>query len=309
MLVTAKKLLNTAQRSGYAVGAFNVDNLEMIQAVVRAANVCKSPAIIATSESSIHYAGLEVMKAIVTILTQGKTPFALHVDHGKDISLIKKCIDAGWTSVMYDGSLLPYAENIRNTKAVAAYAHKRGVSVEGELGALKVQEDGEGGVDSFTDPSKAAEFVDATGIDSLAIAIGTSHGAFKAKDGVHLDYERLKKIRKTVTIPLVLHGASSLPASLQKKMHQTCSAIQDCMRLEGARGIPPAAIKKCIKLGIAKVNIGTDLRASFVAGIRSALLEHSMSYDERDMLQEARELIEKTIRERMILFGSIGKAK
>ena len=310
MLVTTKKILRHAERNAYAVGAFNIDNLEMLQAVVWAARSQKSPAIIATSESSIRYAGAEVLKTITDKLTAGAIPFALHLDHGKDSKLIKHCIDIGWTSVMYDGSLFPYKENVKNTRAVVAYAHARGVSVEAELGALHVQEDGEGSAAStMTDPKQAKEFVRATGIDSLAIAIGTSHGAFKASGAVQLDYARLKAIRAHIRIPLVLHGASSLPASLQKKMHKLCKNIHDCLRLEGAQGVSPVAIKKCISLGIAKVNTGTDLRASFVAGIRESLLTHTMSYDERDFLKGARDLVQKTVEERMALFGSSNRTK
>lgn len=309
MLVSTKKLLIAAQKSGYAVGAFNIDNLEMLQAVVRAAHTCASPAIIAVSESSLAYAGAAVVRAMVDVITKGKIPFALHIDHGKDIALIKKCIDLGWTSVMYDGSLLPYEENVKHTKAVVAYARPKGVSVEAELGALKIQEDGDGTAkNSFTDPRQAAAFVRTTRIDCLAIAIGTSHGAFKAKTAVTLDFERLKKIRQVVSIPLVLHGASSLSQSLQKKMHQTCESLHDCLRLEGAHGVPSSILKKCIHYGISKINVGTDLRAAFVAGMRSSLLEHTMSYDEREMLADARALIEKTVAERMTLFGSAGKA-
>ncbi|MEK7648464.1 MAG: class II fructose-bisphosphate aldolase [Patescibacteria group bacterium] len=311
MLVSSRSLLLKAQKGGYAIGAFNIDNLEMVQAVVRAAINKQSPAIIATSESSIAYAGgPAVLKALVSIVTQGRIPFVLHLDHGKDIALIKQCIDIGWTSVMYDGSLLPYDQNIKNTQEVVAYAHKHHVSVEAELGALKVQEDGETGAEQhFTDPDQADVFVRTTGVDSLAIAIGTSHGAFKAKGDVRLDYSRLKKIQQRVRVPLVLHGASTLSRSLQKKMHKNCEDLNDCLRLEGAHGIRPSAIRKCISLGIAKVNVGTDLRASFVAGIRESIIEHPTSYDERDFFKDARNLIQKTIEERMVLLSSAGKAK
>ncbi len=310
MLVTTKKLLIQAQRGRYAIGAFNIDNLEMIQAVVNAARNQKSPAIIAISESTIRYAGMEALTVLIGSVTRGRIPFALHLDHGKDLALIKKCIDLGWTSVMYDGSLLSFEKNIQNTKIIVDYAHKRSVSVEAELGALKVQEDGEGEAEShFTDPKQAGVFVGATHIDSLAIAIGTSHGAFKAKGAVKLDFARLKTIRKTVSIPLVLHGASSLPLSLQKIMHHACQELHDCLRLEGAHGVSPATIKKCISLGISKVNVGTDLRASFVAGLRRSLLEHTLSYDERDFLGDARAFVQKTVEERMKLLGSVDKAK
>lgn len=309
MLVSSKKILQSAQKGGYAVGAFNVDNLEMTQAVVEAAKACKSPAIIATSESAIAYVGAETLKEIVRTLTKGSIPFVLHLDHGKNIRLIKRCIDLGWTSVMYDGSLLPFKKNINNTQIVVRYAHTRGVSVEAELGALTVQEDGNEKGRSSTDPQQAAEFVRLTRIDSLAVAIGTTHGAFKAKDSVKLDYERLKKIRKNVSIPLVLHGASSLPHSLQIAMHFMCENLHDCMRLEGAQGVSGAVIKKCISLGIAKVNVGTDLRTSFVAGLRTSLLKHTATNDERDLLGDARNAVRKIVERRMELFGSAGMSK
>jgi len=309
MLVSSRVLLKKAQRGRYAIGAFNIDNLEMVQAVIEAATSLKSPAIIATSESSIRYAGMNVLYSLIAAATKGPVPFVLHLDHGKDISLIQKCIKAGWTSVMYDGSLLPYEQNVKQTKSIALYAKKYNVSVEAELGALKAQEDGEQSQKSFfTDPSQASTFVQSTGIDSLAIAIGTSHGAFKAPHTVTLDYERLTSIRKAVSVPLVLHGASSLSIGLQKKMHATCLKIDDCLRLEGAHGVSVSAIKKCIALGIVKVNVGTDLRASFVAGVRSALLKHTTSIDERDLLGEARDLVRKTIEEKIRNFGSAGKA-
>ncbi len=309
MLVSATALLKKAQRGRYAIGAFNIDNLEMVQAVIEAATSLKSPAIIATSESSIRYAGMHVLYSLIAAATKGPVPFVLHLDHGKDISLIQKCIKAGWTSVMYDGSLLSYEQNIKKTQTIASFAKKYNVSVEAELGALKAQEDGEQSKKSFfTDPAQASAFVRATNIDFLAIAIGTSHGAFKAPHTVKLDYARLAAIRKTVSVPLVLHGASTLSVGLQKKMHATCSKIDDCLRLEGAHGVSAPTIKKCIALGIAKVNVGTDLRASFVAGVRSALLEHTTSIDERDLLTEARDLVRKTVEERIRLFGSAGKA-
>lgn len=310
MLVPSKKVLQSAQKDGYAVGAFNADTLEMVQAIVQAAKARTSPAIIATSESAIAYVGAETLKEIVRTLTKGNIPFVLHLDHGKNIRLIKHCIDLGWTSVMYDGSLLPFRTNIKNTQTVARYAHERGVSVEAELGALTVQEEGdEKTQSSFTDPQQAAEFVNATRIDSLAVAIGTTHGAFKAKNSVKLDYRRLKEIRNAVAIPLVLHGASSLPRSLQAAMHFMCENVHDCMRLEGAQGVSSAAIKKCVSLGIAKVNVGTDLRAAFVAGLRNSLLQHTASYDERELLRDARSAVQKIIEQRMELFGSVGKVK
>lgn len=197
MLVTAKELLQKAYRRQYAIPAFNVDNLEMLLAVVSAAEEARSPIIIATSESSLEYAGFHNLRALVYLAAEGKATLALHLDHGKNLDLIKRCIDGGWTSVMFDGSDLSYEENVKKTKMVVAWARKRGVSVEAELGALGTDEDlTKEGATHFTDPAQAVDFVRRTGIDALAISIGTTHGPFKARGAIHLDFKRLAEIKR-----------------------------------------------------------------------------------------------------------------
>ncbi|MBI2644817.1 class II fructose-bisphosphate aldolase family protein [Candidatus Uhrbacteria bacterium] len=306
MLVTMKSLLMRAQKGGYAVGAFNIDNLEGLQAVMQAAEETKSPVIIATSESTIQYAGLESIKALVHIAAEehSKISLALHLDHGKDLSLIKRCIDHGWTSVMFDGSLLPYEENVKKTQTVVSWAQAKGVTVEAELGALKTEEDARGAEREvlFTDPKQAVDFVKKTGIDALAISIGTSHGPFKFEGKTVLDYKRLKEIKRLTRMPLVLHGASGIPAKIVSIIHEKCENMNDCKRLSSAHGVSSSAIKKAIACGINKVNIGTDLRLAFTAGVRKALIDHGEEYDEREFLKEARALVKQVAQEKMLLF-------
>lgn len=303
MLVTSKELLQKANRGHYAIPAFNVDNLEMLQAVVSSAEEARSPIIIATSESSLEYAGFRNLRALVYLASEGKATLALHLDHGKNLELIKRCIDGGWTSVMFDGSSLLYEENVKKTRTVVAWARKRGVSVEAELGALGVDEDlTKAGATHFTDPKQAVDFVKRTGIDCLAISIGTAHGPFKFKGRTRLDFKRLEEIKKLTRMPLVLHGASGIPQKLLRIAHNQCDIINDCVRTEGARGVSDAAVRKTIRLGINKVNIGTDLRLAFIAGMRRALLEHSRYIDERKILAEAHGLVKEIALQKIRLF-------
>lgn len=303
MLVTAKELLQKAHRRQYAIPAFNVDNLEMLLAVVSAAEEARSPIIIATSESSLEYAGFHNLRALVYLAAEGKATLALHLDHGKNLDLIKRCIDGGWTSVMFDGSDLSYEENVKKTKMVVAWARKRGVSVEAELGALGTDEDlTKEGATHFTDPAQAVDFVRRTGIDALAISIGTTHGPFKARGATHLDFKRLAEIKKKTRMPLVLHGASGIPQKLLRTVHNQCDLIHDCVRTEGARGVSDASVRKAIQLGINKVNIGTDLRLAFIAGMRRALLEHTRYTDERKVLAEAHDLVKEVALQKIKLF-------
>ena len=305
MLTTLKELLQDASRKKYAVPAFNVDNLEMVQAVTSVANEMHARVIVATSESSLTYAGFENLRALVYLAAEGSGHFALHLDHGKNMEILKRCIEGGWTSVMFDGSALPYKENVAKTKQVVAWARKRGVSVEAELGALRTDEDltKEGAREAlFTDPKQAYQFVKETGIDALALSIGTAHGPFKFEGATKLDYKRLAEIKKRVSIPLVLHGASGIPKKILTVIHNKCESMHDCVRLDGAHGVSDAAIKKAISLGIRKINIGTDLRLAFTAGLRRALLEHTTASDERELLKEGRELIKEVVRQKITLF-------
>jgi fructose-bisphosphate aldolase class II len=305
MLVSNRDLLVPATRGKYAVGAFNVNNLEVILAVAEAAVEERSPAIVAVTPSAIKYGGLAYLSKIVRTAAEGSTvPLSLHLDHGEDFETASKCVGAGFTSVMIDGSPLGFEENIAVTKKVADVAHPKGVSVEAELGRLagveeKTVEEKEA---ILTDPNVAKEFVDRTGVDALAVAVGTSHGAYKFKAEPKLDFERLKLIRTKVTVPLVLHGASSVPTWIIEK------ATKYGAKLEGAKGIPEDNIKKAISLGIAKINIDTDLRLAFTATVREVLANSPKEFDPRKILGPAKDAMKEVVKGKMRLFGSSGKA-
>jgi fructose-bisphosphate aldolase class II len=305
MLVTNKDLLIDARRRGYAVGAFNINNLETLLAVVEAANEEKSPVIVAVTPSAIKYAGLPYLSEIVkTAAKSSPVPMSLHLDHGDNFEIVSKCIDAGFTSVMIDGSFLSFEENIALTKRVVDIAHPKGVSVEAELGRLAGVEEStvEEKQAILTDPDAAKEFVERSGVDALAVAIGTSHGAYKFKGEAKLDFERLKRIREKVDVPLVLHGASSVPAWIIEK------AVKYGAELAGAKGIPEENIKKAISLGITKINIDTDLRLAFTATIREVLANTPKEFDPRKILGPAKEAMKEVVKGKMRLFGSSGKA-
>ncbi|MBR4019981.1 MAG: class II fructose-bisphosphate aldolase, partial [Firmicutes bacterium] len=258
-LVTTKEMFAKALKSDYAIGAFNVNNMEIIQGIVEAAKIEQSPLILQVSAGARKYAKPAYLTKLVeaAIIDTG-LDIALHLDHGEDFEICKKCVDDGFTSVMIDGSKHPFEENIRITKEVVEYAHAHGAVVEAELGKLAGVED-DVKVDArsatFTDPDEAAEFVERTGVDSLAIAIGTSHGAYKFKGEPYLDYERLQKIHKLIPdTPLVLHGASTVLREFVDKCNQYGGNIP------GAQGVPEDMIREACKYGICKVNIDTDLR-------------------------------------------------
>jgi len=218
MLTTNKIILNKARKGKYAVGAFNFVNLEVLQGIINAAELEKSPVIVQTTEGAIDYAGIEYLSAIaLTSAKKAKVPVALHLDHGKELSYIRAAIKNGYTSVMIDGSHLPFEENIAITRKAVALARKKNVSVEAELGTLGGIEDKVSGKVNLTDPAKAVEFVERTGVDTLAVAIGTSHGAYKFKVKSKLDFRRLRQIRDVIRIPLVFHGASGIPPDIVKK--------------------------------------------------------------------------------------------
>jgi len=305
MLVTNRELLVPARKSGYAVGAFNINNLETLLAVAEAAAEEKSPVIVAVTPSAIKYAGLAYLAKIVrTAAENTPVPMSLHLDHGEDFETVSKCIEVGFTSVMIDGSFLGFEENVALTKRVVDHARKFGVSVEAELGRLagveeKTVEEREA---VLTDPDAAEEFVRRTGVDALAVAIGTSHGAYKFKGEAKLDFERLRLIAKKVDIPLVLHGASSVPAWIIEK------ATKYGAELSGAKGIPEEHIKKAISLGISKINIDTDLRLAFTATVREVLANSPKEFDPRKILGPAKEAMKEVVRGKMRLFGSSGKA-
>jgi len=294
-----------ARKNGYAIGAFNVQNLESMQAVAEAAAEEKSPAILQITPSVIKYAGLPYISGLVKTAAQlSPVPLTMHLDHGEDFDTAAKCVEAGFTSVMIDGSFLKFDENVALTKRVVDIAHPKGVSVEAELGKLAGVE--ERSVEEkeaiLTDPKTAVEFVEKTGVDTLAVAIGTSHGAYKFKSESKLDIERLRTISQIISIPLVLHGASSVPQWLIEK------ATKYGASLGGAKGIPEEELKKAISFGIAKINIDTDLRLAFTATVREVLANSPKEFDPRKILGPAKEAMKEVAKSKMRLFGSSGRA-
>ena len=304
-LVNLKSILLDAYREHYAVGAFNINNMEILQSVIRAAENRSSPAIIQVSEGAIEYAGLDFLAAMVkAVAAEHRLPFVLHLDHGKKPDVIDQCVKAGFTSVMIDGSGLPFDENVTVTRRVVEMAGPRGVSVEGELGILAGVED-QVAVDErkalFTDPGEAKIFVEKTGVDALAIAVGTSHGAYKFRGRAELAFDRIEAIKKRVDVPLVLHGASGVdPRTLSR-------AEKYGAELKGARGIPPASIEKAVGCGICKVNIDTDLRLAFTAAVRESLARNPSQIDPRKILGPARQAMTELVAHKMDLFKSSGR--
>ena len=306
MLTSLTKVLKKAQRGGYAVGAFNINNLETLQAVMDAAEQEHAPVIVQTSEGAIHYAGMEELGGLVHLAAKRtKRPVVFHLDHGKNYDLVVAAIKSGfYTSVMFDGSALPYKENVRKTKKIVKMAHKRGISVEAELGLIAGVEDFVSVKDheaAMTDPDQAADFVKQTDCDALAVAIGTRHGAFKMKKESTLDFHRLKLIAEATSVPLVLHGASGVPARIKA----LCTKY-GC-EISTAKGIPDSQIKKAVTLGIRKINIDTDLRIAFDAGIRKFLKERPEVIDPREILKPAKALMTKLVRHKISMLGSAKK--
>jgi len=313
MLVSLKSVLNKAKEGHYAVPAFNINDLEFLQAIVEVAKKMKSPVIVQTSEGAIKYAGMENLANMAKTAAKEGVKIVFHLDHGKDFKIIKKALNAGYTSIMFDGSALPYEKNLRLTKQMVAAAHKKGISVEAELGALRGVEDLVSVSEReaiLTNPKQAAEFVKKTGCDALAVAIGTSHGAYKfsAKGGSasggkghKLDFERLKKIKRVVKIPLVLHGASGVSPYLVNLINK-CGGEIGC-----AKGNSDSEIKKAISLGVCKINIDTDLRLAFTAGVRCELKKDKKVFDPRQILGAAKEIMKKVIADKIKLCGSGGK--
>ena len=281
-LVTTKQLLLDAQKGGYAIGAFNVENMEMVQAVVAAAEECHSPVIMQTTPSTVKYADCDYFFANVrTAAEHASVPVVMHLDHGSSFELAMQAMRAGYTSIMIDGSHSPFEENIALSSSVADVCRPVGVNVEAELGKVGGKEDdldgGEGA--GLTVPSEAKEFVDRTGIDSLAVAIGTAHGIYKGEP--HVDVERLKEIREVVDIPLVLHGTS---------------------------GVPDDTVRECIAAGICKVNYATDLRIAFSNGVKKVLAEDPDIFDPKKYGKAGRDEVQKYVEQKMDVVGSTGRA-
>ncbi len=300
MFKQAVSLLRQAKKGRYALPSFNTSNLEVSKAIFQAAEKTKSPLMIQVTESTIRYAGLENVFGIVQEFERNaKVPVCVHLDHGKHLSLIKNCIDIGFKSVMVDASKYSLKKNIAITKKVVLMAKSKGCSVEAELGALKRL----GSSDShLTDPQEAKFFVEKTNCDSLAVAIGTSHGAHKFKGKSKLDFSRLKEINELVSVPLVLHGASSVPKELVQKCNRFGAKISK------AKGVSETDLKKAIKFGVAKINIDTDLRLAFTAGMREFYAKNPKDFDPRNALLLAQDLTQKVCVHKLVLFGAKGKA-
>ena len=307
-LVTTKDMFEKSMKEKFAIGAFNVNNMEIIQGIVDAAAAEKSPVILQASSSAIKYARIGYLMKMIEAAVEEypEVPMAIHLDHGPDFETAKMCIDNGFTSVMIDGSKYDFDENVALTKQVVDYAHSKGVVVEAELGKLAGIEDDVNVSASdamYTDPAQAEEFVKKTGCDSLAIAIGTSHGAYKFKGEAKLRFDILKEIKKRIpNTPIVLHGASTVIPELVQMCNQYGGNIP------GAKGVPDEMLHEASISGVSKINVDTDLRLAMTAGIRKVFVEDPSAFDPRKYLTPARELIKETVAHKMRdVFGSAGK--
>jgi fructose-bisphosphate aldolase class II len=303
-LVPGRELLAEAARTGQARGAFNFSNLEFLQAIVGAAADEQTPVFLAASEGAISYAGLDCIVALARAAALTcPVPLALHLDHGKDPDLIQRCIEAGFTSVMIDASDQPLAENTRLTREVVARAHAKDVSVEAELGRLSGTEDAVSVTEReavLVNPADAARFVAKTGVDSLAPAIGTSHGAFKFKGEPRLDLDRLARTRDlTGNLPLVLHGASTVPPDVVERCRESG------LEIAGASGVPESELVQAIRAGVRKVNVDTDLRLAFAAEVRRVLRTRPSEFDPRRYLGPASDAVRALVRRRIRLFRDL----
>ena len=305
-LTTPKAMFERAGREGYAIGAFNVNNMEIIQGIMQAGSEERAPLILQVSAGARKYAGQPyIMKLVEAALMENDLPVVVHLDHGADFDICKACIDGGFTSVMIDGSHLPFEENIAVTRRVADYAHERGVWVEAELGKLAgVEEHVSSEHSVYTDPDEAVEFVWRSGCDSLAVAIGTSHGAYKFKGDARLDFERLEKITSLLPdYPLVLHGASSVPQEFVDMANKYGG------RLGGAKGVPEDMLRRAAASGVCKINIDSDIRLAMTANIRRYLAEHPEEFDPRSYLKPAREAVKLMVQHKIRhVLGCSGKA-
>ena len=293
-LVTSTEMFKKAYEGKYAVGAFNVNNMEIIQGIVDAAKAEQSPLILQVSVGARKYAKhIYLMKLVEAAVEDTGLPICLHLDHGEDFEICKACVDGGFTSVMIDGSKHSFEENIELTKRVVDYAHNKGVVVEAELGKLAGVEDAvkvSAKDATYTDPDQAVEFVERTGVDSLAIAIGTSHGAYKFKGKPELDFARLEKISNLLpNFPLVLHGASTVLPEFVSLCNEYGGKI------DGAQGVPEDMLLQAGKFGVCKINIDTDLRLAMTASIRKYLANNPGDFDPRQYLKPARQAIQDMV--------------
>ena len=307
-LVTTKNMFEKSMKEGFAIGAFNINNMEIIQGIVDAAQKQNSPVILQASSGAIKYARIKyLMKMVEAAVEETNIPIAIHLDHGPDFETCKMCIDNGFTSVMIDGSKYSFEENVALTKKVVDYAHERGVVVEAELGQLAGIEDDVNVSEEdakYTDPDQAKEFVERTGCDSLAIAIGTSHGAYKFKGEARLRMDILKQVKEKIpNTPIVLHGASTVIPELV----ETCNSYGG--DIPGAKGVPDEILHEASLSGVSKINVDTDLRLAFTGEIRKSLAENPSAFDPRKYLTPAREKITEVVEHKIRdVFGSSNKA-
>ena len=310
-LVTTKEMFEKAYNGGYAVGAFNVNNMEIVQGITEAAGELNSPVILQVSKGARAYANHTYLVKLVEAAAQEnpQIPIALHLDHGADFEICKSCVDGGFSSVMIDASKYPFEENIEITKKVVEYAHAHGAVVEAELGKLAGIEDDVNVSDedsSYTQPDEVEEFVTKTGVDSLAIAIGTSHGAFKFKPGTkpQLRFDILHEIEQRIPgFPIVLHGASSVPQEYVKIINENGGALKDAI------GVPEEQLREAARSAVCKINIDSDLRLGLTAGIRQVMQEHPDYFDPRQYLTVARANVKDVVAHKIKdVLGSAGKA-
>ncbi len=321
-LVNSKKMFEQAYKNGYAIGAFNVNNMEIVQGITEACKEEKAPVILQVSKGARAYANHTYLVKLVeaAVLECPNIPIVLHLDHGPDFETCKACIDGGFTSVMIDGSHLSFEENVALTKKVVEYAHNHVpyVTVEGELGTLAGIEDDvcvEAGNESYTKPEEVIEFVERTGVDSLAIAIGTSHGAYKFtpdqctvnEDGIlvppALRFDILEEVSKKISVPIVLHGSSSVPQDYVKMVNENGG------KMPNAIGVPESQLREAAKLSVCKINIDSDLRLAMTGTVRKFYNDHPDKFDPREYLKPARENIKQLVKHKLVnVLGCAGKA-
>ena len=310
-LVPMKQILDEAIKGNYGVGAFNVNNMEQIQGIMKAAKETNSPVIIQASRGALKYTNMLYLKYLMVAAAEDnpEIPLSIHLDHGNSLKTCKEAIELGFTSVMIDGSLKEdgktptnFEENVEVTKSVADYAHKFGVTVEGELGTLGGIEDGVGsGTIKLTDPEEAEKFVKLTNVDALALAIGTSHGAYKFKDAPVLAMDIISEVSSRLPdTPLVMHGSSSVPAELIEIINAYGGSMQKTM------GVPIPSIQEAIEKGIRKINVDTDGRLAMTGAVRKYLAEHPDVFDPRDYFGQARQAVYEVVKQKMIAFKTAG---
>lgn len=305
-LVTSKEMFDKAYKGGYAVGAFNVNNMEQIQGIVQAGHETNSPLILQISMGARKYANMIYLKKLIeAAVIETNLPICVHLDHGDGFEICRQCVDDGFTSVMIDASHLPFEENVALSKQVAEYAHSHGVVVEAELGVLAgMEEHVQSKYGRFTDPGEVEEFVSRTGVDSLAIAIGTSHGAFKFKGAAELRFDILEEVGKRLPdFPIVLHGASSVPQKFVEEINRYGG------KMEGAQGVPEEMLRRAAGMAVCKINIDSDIRLAITASIRKYLAENPSHFDPRQYLKPARQAVADMVKHKILnVLGSNDKA-